>query len=201
MDPSRIHVIRSAVDPIDAKGENIREGFGIEPDEVLVTCVARLVELKGHDDLIRAGTGFRLLFVGDGPYGPRLAGRGAILAGERRDVPEILAASDIAVLASRFGEGCPNAVLEAMAASKPVVAARSGGTPEVVADGETGILVPPRDVPALRGALEKLAADPDLRKKMGRAGRERAEREFSVDKMVKLYEALYFKLTGAASPL
>jgi len=197
-DTAKIAVIRSAVEPRGpAGGGAVRREFGIPEDRLLVTCVARLVERKGHEDLIRAAAGkFALLFVGDGPFRPRLEGRGAILAGERRDVVEILAASDVVALASRFGEGCPNAVLEAMAAARPVVATGAGGTPEVVADGETGILVPPGDVEAMRAALERLAGDPDLRRRMGRAGEARARSEFGVEKLVKLYEGLYFKLTG-----
>lgn len=198
LDARRIRVIRSAVVPAPpASGAGIRRQFGIRDDEVLVTCVARLVERKGHEDLIRAAAGFKLLFVGDGPHRRHLEGRGAILAGARRDIPEILAASDIVALASRFGEGCPNAVLEAMAAGKPVVAARSGGTPEVVADGGTGILFPPQDIDALRAAVQSLAADPGKRQAMGAAGRERAEREFGVGRLVRSYETLYCELTAA----
>jgi glycosyltransferase involved in cell wall biosynthesis len=199
-DTSKIHVIRSGVTPRTATGAGIRAQFGIRENEVLVTCVARLVERKGHEDLIRAASGLRLLFVGDGPYVRHLVSRGAILAGPRRDVPEILAASDIVALPSRFGEGCPNALLEAMAAGKPVVAARSGGIPEVVKDGETGILHAPWDVDALREALLRLAGDVPLRLKMGSAGRERALSEFSLDRLVGFYEDLYSKLTSARSP-
>ena len=192
----KIHVIRSAV-PVQppASGAEVRRELGIGEKEVLVTCLARLVERKGHEDLIRAGAGLRHLFVGDGPHRRRLEGRGALLAGARRDIPAILAASDIVTLPSRFGEGCPNAVLEAMAAGKPVVASRSGGTPEVVVDGETGILVPPENIDALQDALLTLAGDPALRLKMGAAGRDRAEKEFSVRRLLEQYEALYFKLT------
>lgn len=197
LDASKITVIPSAVEAGEAKGAGVRRQLGIREDEVLVTCVARLVERKGHEDVIRAGAGLRLLFVGDGPYRRRLEGRGAILAGWREDVPEVLAATDIAVLASRFGEGCPNAVLEAMAAGKAVVATRAGGTPEAVVDGETGILVKPGDVDALRGALQLLAADPALRRRMGQAGRARALERHGVGRMVKAYEALYLKLTRA----
>ena len=196
-DTSRIRVIRSGVAPSTATGAGIRAQFGIRDNEVLVTCVARLVEPKGHEDLIRAGAGLRLLFVGDGPYARRLAGRGAILAGPRRDVAEIVAASDIVALPSRFREGCSNSVLEAMAAGKPVVASRTGGTPEVVRDGETGILHDPWDVEALRGALLRLAGDAPLRLAMGSAGRERAVQEFSLDRLVGAYDALYCELTAS----
>jgi glycosyltransferase involved in cell wall biosynthesis len=201
-DTRRIRVIRSGVATARAaSGAGVRARYGIQDNEVLVTCLARLVERKGHDELIRAQSGLKLLFVGDGPYRPRLEHRGAILAGTRRDIPEILAASDIVALPSRFGEGCPNALLEAMSAGKPVVAARTGGIPEVVVDGETGLLVTREDPDALRGALLRLAADPALRAKMGAAGRDRVEREFSVDRVVKSYEALYSELTGSGTPI
>jgi len=202
LDERRIRVIHSAAPPPPAaSGAGIRAQFGIGQNEVLVTCVARLVERKGHDDLIRAQSGLRLLFVGEGPYRRHLEGRGAILAGPRRDISEILAASDIVALPSRFGEGCPNAALEAMAAGKPLIATRSGGTPEVVVDGQTGLLVPPEDVDALRTALQRLAADPALRQAMGEAGRARAAAEFGVDRLVASYEALYSELTGSHAPV
>jgi glycosyltransferase involved in cell wall biosynthesis len=197
LDARKIRVIPSAVAPAaPASGAKLRAQFGIRDDEVLVTVVARLVARKGHEELIRAGAGLKLLFVGDGPQRSVLEGRGALLAGPRRDIPEILAASDIVALASRFGEGCPNAVLEAMAAGKPVVATRCGGTPEVVVDGKTGILVPPEDVDALAAALRTLAADPAKRLAMGAAGRDRASADFGVERLVKAYEALYNELAA-----
>ena len=196
-DAKKIVVIPSSVEAMaPADGAAVRREYGIKDTEVVVTCVARLVERKGHEDLIRAGTGYRLLFVGDGPFRRRLEGRGAILAGTRRDIPAVLAASDIVVLPSRFGEGCPNAALEAMAAGRPVVAARSGGTPEVVIDGETGVLYPPGDVQALRRALERLAADPARRQRLGEAGRARVRSLHSPEAMGTAYEALYQSLTG-----
>jgi len=191
----KVRVIRSGVTPAAPDpAARIREQLGVKPDEVLVTCLARLVERKGHDELIRAGAGLRLLFVGDGPYRRALEHRGAMLAGARREIPEILAASDIVALPARFGEGCPNAVLEAMAAGRPVVATKTGGIPEVVVDGRTGILVPREDVDALQSALRRLAGDAGLRASMGAAGRERATSEFSADKVVKAYESLYSEL-------
>ena len=202
LEERKIRVIRSAAQLVPAaNGAGIRARFGIGENDVLVTCVARLVERKGHDDLLRAQSGLKLLFVGDGPYRRHLEGRGAILAGPRRDIPEILAASDIVALPSRFGEGCPNALLEAMAAGKPVVAARTGGIPEVVVDGKTGLLFPREDPEALRSALLRLAADPALRATLGAAGRERVEREFPVSKLVQSYEALYAELTASSPPI
>jgi len=201
-DRDLVRVIRSGVPALAPEnGAKIRAEFGIRENEVLVTCVARLVKRKGHEDLIRAGAGLRLLFVGEGPYRRPLEGRGAILAGARRDIPEILAASDIVALMSRFGEGCPNALLEAMSAGKPVVAARSGGIPEVVVDGETGVLVPPEDVEALQTALRDLAADPARRRRMGAAGKARVDREFTVGRLVSSYESLFSELTAPRTPV
>jgi glycosyltransferase involved in cell wall biosynthesis len=202
-DVSRVRVIPSAVEPVAPRddGAGIRREFGIRDDEVLFTVLARLVERKGHEDLIRAGAGFKLLFVGDGPFRRRLEGRGAILAGWRRDVPEILAASDVVALPSRFGEGCPNAALEAMAAGRPVLAVRSGGTPEAVEDGVTGLLVPPGDLPALRDAMHRLAAGPDLRRRLGAAGRERVRAAHSVERLLRDYGRLYDDLTTARTPV
>jgi glycosyltransferase involved in cell wall biosynthesis len=110
--------------------------------------------------------------------------------GVRADVPKILAALDLFVLPSLW-EGMPNAVLEAMAAGLPVVATAVGGTPEVVMDGVTGLLVPPQDPSALAQAIERLLRDPDLRRTMGRAGRRRVEQHFDVRETVRQVEDLY----------
>lgn len=202
VEPAKIRVIRSAVEAgAPGDGARVRREFGVRDHEVLFTVVARLVERKGHEDLLRAGTGFRLLFVGDGPFRSRLEGRGAMLAGWRRDIPDVMAASDVVVLPSRFGEGCPNALLEAMAAGRAVVAARAGGTPELVDDGVEGLLTPPGDVRALRAALETLAGDAGLRGRLGTAGRVRARRQFSMERLISEYEALYFLLTHSSAPV
>jgi glycosyltransferase involved in cell wall biosynthesis len=87
-----------------------------------------------------------------------------------------------------------------MAAGKPVIAARSGGTPELVVDGETGLLHPPEDIDALAAALRQLAADPALRARLGAAGRERAAAEFGVGRLVRSYETLYSELTAPHLP-
>jgi glycosyltransferase involved in cell wall biosynthesis len=101
-----------------------------------------------------------------------------VLAGYRADVPALLAAADVFVLPSWI-EGLPLTVLEAMAAAKPVVATRVGGTPEAVVDGETGLLAEPGDVGALARAVDALLADPDLARRLGEAGRLRVEERFS----------------------
>jgi glycosyltransferase involved in cell wall biosynthesis len=94
----------------------------------------------------------------------------------------------------------PNAVLEAMAAGKPVVATRVGGVPEVVDDGVTGLLVPPRDPDALADAVVRLLRDPNRMRRMGQAGLERVRRHFSVEQMVRRTEALYEELLREKVP-
>jgi glycosyltransferase involved in cell wall biosynthesis len=158
----------------------------------LILAVGRLKAPKDFSTLVRAlgrlpSDSFDALIVGDGPDRPRLedeiralglAGRVAF-AGERRDVPELLAGADVFVLPSR-SEGHPVSLLEAMAAGVPVVASRVGGVPEQIADGATGLLVEPGDSAALAAALRRLTADPSLRRRLGAAGRLRAERAFDL---------------------
>jgi glycosyltransferase involved in cell wall biosynthesis len=126
---------------------------------------------------------YRAAIVGDGPERAALEAAAATaqveLLGERGDVPEQLAASDVFVLSSR-SEGMPMSILEAMAAGLPVVASAVGGIPEIVRDGETGLLVPPGDADALAAALGRLLDDDGLRRRLGAAGRERALDEFDV---------------------
>ena len=117
-------------------------------------------------------------------------------AGHREDVPRLLAASDLLVLPSLY-EGLPNVVLEAMRFRKPVVATAAPGTTEVVADGQTGLLVPLRDPPALAQAIRTIVQDPDRGRRLGAAGRARVESEFRVETMIDGYAALYEELARA----
>jgi glycosyltransferase involved in cell wall biosynthesis len=113
--------------------------------------------------------------------------------GYRKDVPLILAASDAFALPSLW-EGMSNALLEAMAAGKPVVATSVDGAMDQVVPGETGLLVPPRDADALARALLHLARDPRQAQAMGLKGRERVRREFSLSRMTDAYIELYRRL-------
>jgi glycosyltransferase involved in cell wall biosynthesis len=106
---------------------------------------------------------------------------------------------DVFVLASIW-EGMPNAALEAMAVGLPVVATGVGGTPEVVADGETGLLVPPRDPDGLSQAIARMLHDPELWRRMGQAGRRRVGQRFSVERMVRQTERLYEELLSEPPP-
>jgi glycosyltransferase involved in cell wall biosynthesis len=192
LDVRKIEVVPSAVEALPTSGKDLRAELGIRPEEVVFTVPARLVERKGHDDVLRAGTGFRLLFAGDGPYRRRLEGRGAILLGARRDMGDVLAASDVVVLPSRFGEGCSNALLEAMAAGKPVIGTRSGGTPELLEE----VLVRPGDAGELRAAMERLAGDPDLRRRLGENNRSRALERYGPERLIRAYQEMYIRLTS-----
>jgi glycosyltransferase involved in cell wall biosynthesis len=140
---------------------------------------------------------FRALVVGAGPQKTFLEGiEGVELLGERDDVPDLLAGSDIFAL-STLSEGMPISVLEAMAAGLPVVATAVGGIPEIVVEGETGLLVPPQDDEALAEALARLLADAELRRRMGAAGRERAERLFDVARLRRDHLELYDRLLAS----
>jgi glycosyltransferase involved in cell wall biosynthesis len=170
---------------------------------VTLLSVGRLRAPKDFLTLVRAVAllepgSVRLRIAGDGPDRAALAGEiehlglGEMveLLGTRTDVAELLAAAHVFVLSSD-SEGLPMSVLEAMAAGVPVVATAVGGIPELVADGETGRLVPPRDPAALAAALAAVSADPELRERMGDDGRARAEREFSLAEFRRAHLDVY----------
>jgi glycosyltransferase involved in cell wall biosynthesis len=175
-------------------------------------AVGRLKAPKDFLTLIRAFAAlpeesFEALIVGDGPDRAVLEaeiGRFGLdgrvrLVGERSDVPALLADSDVFVLSSR-SEGLPVSVLEAMAAELPVVASDVGGLAELVVDGETGILVPPGDAPALASALGRLIEDRDRRRTLGAAGRARAEADFDLASFRRAHLELYeSRLAGAVA--
>jgi glycosyltransferase involved in cell wall biosynthesis len=166
------------------------------------TMVARFTDFKDHGLLLRAFAKVpgpaRLKLVGDGKTlsaAKKLAAELGIrerveFKGARGDVPEILAQTDVFVLASKT-ETLPISILEAMRAGLPVIASDVGGISEEVADGETGLLVPAGSVEELSNALQRLLADKQLRVAMGRAGRRRFERVFRADTMIDRTQRLY----------
>ncbi len=184
--------------------ESVRRQLGVPDGSVVLVTVASLHAVKGHVDLLRAAArlrerhpDLRLLLPGrDAGMLPRLREmvrelgleRRAMLLGERSDVPRLLAAADVVVQPSHE-EGFSNAVLEGMSAGRAVVATAVGGNPEAVRDGIDGLLVPPRDPVALAAAIDRLASDPELRRRMGKSARERVEAEFSMDRMVQRFAA------------
>ncbi|MCI2429064.1 glycosyltransferase family 4 protein [Candidatus Acetothermia bacterium] len=191
---------------IDKDKKELRYRLGGSNAAGIVTMVGRLAPPKDLKTLMAAWeglkrSGWKLWIVGEGPLRPRLEeivrarglGDHVILLGERRDIPELLKASDIFALASRW-EGLPLTIIEAMLAGLPVVAARVGGVPELVEDGVTGLLVPPEDACALRGALEQLMGSEETRHRMGELGRRRARERFTAEHMLSQVEDLYHDL-------
>jgi L-malate glycosyltransferase len=177
----------------------------------VVTCVARLEPEKAIDDLIRAVAVLRptypriaLLIAGDGPEKNRLRdlsvhlglGDSVRLLGRRDDVGALLTSSDAFCLPSHY-EGLPVSILEALAAGTPVVATKVGGIPGLLDDGETAVLVPPGDVTALSGALEKLLGDEVMRRRLAQAGRELVEQHYSIASVARQYAELYSSLISA----
>lgn len=183
-----------------------------DPGLWLVGTVGRLQAVKDQATLVRAFIAamrrepalrerVRLVVVGDGVLSGELralldqAGMTSLawMPGERRDVPEILRGLDCFVLPS-LAEGISNTILEAMASNLPVIATAVGGNPELVVDGETGMLVPPGDPASLATSLVACAVRPDAARAMGTKGRERVEERYSLAGMVARYDALYARL-------
>jgi glycosyltransferase involved in cell wall biosynthesis len=183
-----------------------REALGLPTDGTLVVTVARLDPVKRLDVLLGALAELddvHAIVVGYGPEERWLKamvedlglGERVRFVGYQQDVWPWLAACDVFALSSDW-EGMPNAVLEAMGAGLPVVATAAGGTPDVVVDGETGLLVPPGDPVALAAALDRLVHEPVLRRTMGAAGQGRARVCFSAQQMVERTQSLYVELLG-----
>ena len=207
-------VIRSGFDlgefaPEGPGRDEIRGEWGVSASDVLVVNVSNFKPQKAPLDFIRAAgiaaraaPALKFAFVGDGELRAEVEaavareGLGArmILAGWRRDVPEILRAADVFALSSLW-EGLPRTVVQARACGLPVVATAVNGTPEAVDDGRTGLLVPPGDPVALAGALVKLASNEPLRRAMGERARQGLD-EFSASAMVDAQERLYERLAA-----
>jgi glycosyltransferase involved in cell wall biosynthesis len=184
----------------------LRAELGIPAEVPLVGEIGRLCDVKGQRELIHALTHLpdvRLVLVGTdlergGAFqselerdAERLGVRDRVVfAGHRDDARALLDELDVVALPS-WTEGLPLVALEAMAHARPVVATPVGGTPEVVEDGRTGILVPPRDPRTLAAAVDRLLADPELRRRMGAAGRQRVAERFSPESMTRRVLAIY----------
>ena len=165
----------------------------------VVGNVAALVPHKGQRHLIEAAAlvlrdvpDARIVIFGEGPLRPKLEQqikqlrleRHVFLPGFRADVLGLIKSLDVFVMSSET-EGLGTSLLDAMAAGRPCVATETGGIPEVVVGGETGLLVPPHDPPALARALTRMLTDAPLRQRMGEAGRKRVEAHFTVERMVE----------------
>ena len=174
-------------------GVELPERVGIEADPAEVLYAGRLSAEKGVLELLDATEGLNLVVAGDGPLRDRIPSASGFVSHD--ELEQLYARAAVVACPSRregFGVVC----LEAMAHGRPVVATRVGGLLDLVVDGETGIVVPPRDPAALRSALERLLADPDLRRKLGSAGRDRARTHFSWERVTDATLAAYAEAMG-----
>lgn len=206
---AQITSIVTGVDPArlcpSVPSAKTRADLGIPPDVPVVGTLSTLRSWKGHLDLLEALALLRVtrdvrgLIVGDGPYADVIRSRirdlrlNAVVGmpGHREEVADLLLSMDVFAFPSYANEGVPQAVLQAMVLARPVVASNVGGIPEVVRDGQTGILVPPRDGAALAQAVARVLDDP-----AGAAGRAAAaadlvKREYSVEAMLSKMERVY----------
>lgn len=194
--------------------EEVRKSLGVLETDVLLSIVCRLFYPRDFDTLLRAIRHIsfqqvvnesqiaKLLIVGDGPWHDDITEKitqlglqeHVILAGRRRDIPDLLAASDVYVLTSTGGDGMPISIMEAMAAGLPVVATDSDGIPEEVLHEETGLLVKKGDVRDLANALRKVVDSADLRQKYGSAGQKYANENFARHIMVEKIADCYRQL-------
>jgi glycosyltransferase involved in cell wall biosynthesis len=176
----------------------------------VIGMVARLDLQKGFEYLLRAarelcGTfpALKVVIVGEGPDRQAIENMiqrfglesNVILAGQHSDMPAVYAAMDIFVLPS-LNEGLPMTILEAMAASKPVIATRVGAIPSVIKDGETGLLVNPEDVNGLRNALARLLTDSNLCRRIGAAGHDWVSHNYTSEAMALKYRQMYDEVLG-----
>ncbi len=216
--PERMQVIQNGVDVARfdaADGNGARRELGIEADDFVVGVVARLSATKDLLTLARAFARLyraqrephlKLLIVGDGEARAELEDFAIeqgltcaiILVGVREDVPRLLRAMDVFALSS-LSEGMPGAILEAMAASLPVVATKVGATPELVIEGKTGFLVAPRADEEMAKRLSLLLANRELARELGAAGRQLVQRNHSLEVMLQRYEELYLSLVSHES--
>jgi glycosyltransferase involved in cell wall biosynthesis len=216
VEQAKLRVVRNGIRPSrgGASAEDDRGRLHLPPERRIVLSVGRMVELKGHrfilgavEKVVRSRPEAVFVWVGTGPLETELRERVRLMgldewvwfAGERSDVPDLMAAADVFLLASTV-EGLPLVVLEAMAAARPVVATRVPGTSEVVIDHVTGRLVErgrldgTGDTDALAAAILEPLEDRKLASAWGSAGRARVQHEFSSERMARQTAEVYAEL-------
>jgi glycosyltransferase involved in cell wall biosynthesis len=207
----KIRVVRIGIpEPQTAPPAGIRSSLGIADDALVLVIAGALDGRKGHDTMFHAlaklPARLHLVVLGEGERGGEF--RGTVKAagidervhfmGHRDDVFAVLREADLLVHPSEI-DATPYVIVEAMAAGLPVVASGIYGIPELVIDGETGVLVPPGDSAATAGTLRILAADPEMRVKMGAAARKRYEEHFRLSTSLSRTVAVYEEIMGGPS--
>ena len=209
---SKVMVITNGIDieKFNPKGNfaDIRKEFSIKEGAIVVGFVGRIVPAKGLQYLIDSipyvkeeFKNIKLLIIGEGSIVAKLHEQAKekkvydniIFTGRRRDIPDILSCIDIFVMPS-IAEGLPNALLEAMAMGKPIVATEVGGIPEVIKNGVNGLLVPPRDPIALATAMKGLIGNDRLAAQMGYAARDLVLDKFSMRAITQKWQTLYLSI-------
>jgi len=199
-----------------AQDYSLHQEFGLSPDDVLIGLVSRIARLKGLEYFLAAAPTIlaripnaKFLIIGDNSFNPQYREElkkqvvtlglehKVIFTGFRLDVPKMLSSLAVSVLPS-LKEGLSNSLLESMAAGIPVVATNVGGNPEVVIDGETGLLVPAKNPAALSEAICRVLLTPGLRQSFGQAGRRRVLEHFSNERMIQTVERLYVDMLEAS---
>lgn len=188
--------------------QQLKKNLGLSKKSKVILCIGRLVPQKGQNYLIDAASRLigryptlKILLLGDGPLEAELKaktealrlGKNINFLGLRSDVPELLSLCDIFILPSIY-EGLPLVVLEAMAASRPVIATNVEGTRELVSDGVEGLLVSPKSADHLAEAIDNLLSNPDAAQAMGNNGRKKVYNTFRLEQMVASTEAIYSSL-------
>jgi len=213
-----LKVIRNGIVPSRFRSSpgasGIRQELGVPADAPVVLVLSRLNPMKGVEYFLDAAAmvardlpNARFLIVGDGlnkfPLEERAAALGltnrVIFTGFRTDVPQLLSEASLSVLPS-LSEGLSNTLLESMAAGVPVIATQVGGNPEIVEDGVSGVLVPPRDASALAAAMTRLLVNPVLASAVREAAQRRIAELFSMQTSIRQVERLYLKTIEAPNP-
>ena len=210
---AKLKMIPYGVPPLktDAqRADEFRQRLGIAAGQRVVGTIGALVDHKGHEVLLRAAqrvarrrSDVRFVIVGEGERRPVLIKlrdemglRGVVeFAGYVPEAAECLPAFQVFALSSKM-EGLPNVILEAFGAGVPVAATAASGTPQLVRDGETGLLVPVGDDAALAEAILRLLNDPALAQRVAAAARERVETEFTLERMANRYLGVYEEVLG-----
>ena len=212
--PDRIFLVPSGVDPAKFSYQTdrpaIRRSLAVGDDEFLVCNVGALTDHKDHATLIQAAQialaeapRLRFIVLGEGELRATLEaqitrldlGDRFRLVGFQDNVEPYLAASDLFVLSSHL-EGLCTSLLDAMLLKLPIVATRAGGVGDIVVDGETGLLVEPRQSEALAHAIVRMTRDSDLRAQFATAGARRVREHFSIERTIALTETAYRKILG-----